>query len=1712
MYSPNSSFQNDPNYESAVQDIEQEKKMVAALKRLSIGNLMQYDPDLPPGSMDDVDPFATSTYLQAGGGEFYDEDLIPQQSRHVHPSSASTSATASKSPSKSPSSSTSPQRQENLKEMSPVKSNTSSPIRSPPSHLHAPPLSKSKSPSPTKRHSLAMDNDSILTTDDEFFDAAEDQVYDASNTIWVPAEMHPQVNPDSFKTLIKHQVEEIIDRNIKRRSTISRRSTLSRQSSITEREEEPSTVIRVPKSVQQEPSQSDQDQQQQQQQQQISGTPSLKSSKSSSPPKDTPKDTPKRESWYIKQKRFSNPSLRELTTELQQLSKMAGMDKSDAVTIARTLSSNSLGYTDVEKLAFDELNHSPPHGDTNGTSSSTLHLQQRLQQQFNQSWDEDEPVEDEDESEEIYSNTLPVQGVPHDFALRRSRRTDYRKKDFEHSSLPDISPLSGKHANQHNSQFQQRGYKTRDSQLLFSYKKLNDESQQQQSQPIRHASKSPSPHDSILGNSFSTSSAPGSPYVTTPQISNLENRPAHKSKELPKSPRSDPYLSNRYGPGGSNQKHQASHKQKQTIHQSDIPLGGQYQYRSRQQYPQQHQNRNEKVLPGLPQQYRQQYVSSSQGNHRNQSPFQQDNLRTEQLQGYESRSLQRNENHHLPSQSRTKPNGSHHHARPEKKLVSASNTNINDFMIDTPTKQSRNHHRSYKRAESPRHSSQRPQPDVPMLFPSSKDRKSIRVQQQQQQQQLPQQQQHRLRQNSRPDATVPARSKQLHQNLDLLRSEINEFKESLNKSHDSDKKLSVCEADTSRMQQQYPQQCSSQSKEYQQYQHNAHKLVPHQKQPQQKQRSQLPKNMPDSDISFDYSLQDLSTDDPLGIEQDALRELGRKKEGNHGEGDNFETNVVGEEQLSSSGQKTPSDEESLKLSTPERELPLEQSTPEQELPLKQSTPENDIVNVNANDDLFANIPDVEVDDFSDLEDEPIFDTPETIEKTGNFIDGQPPLNKFQLSSDQSSSANDYSEGGDAEPVAKLNEPFLKNYHQSDMESSSRVKTSSKPTKVNTKLFNKSNIQIIDSDNYEEKMGFKKKSGSDDGQGGGKTLRVKKSFGSILSGGGNLAPPNSNEHDFDDDKKLKKKKSWNWLRERSSSLSSVESSQHQSASSISAANGKTPNQGRSFSNPEPRATIGNKGSSSNSTARKSSLEHEDVGSVQSDKENVLSKLFKKKSKANLSSSSVSSLHSEDSKNSGVTVNYHDNEQKNVKKKTSGLFKKRSKAKLVDHNRERSPSLSKQDHLVGSFLSKKSIEIVSPQSSKHEEVGDGDDDEMERQVKLLHELNPQQLQMVRGEDEKGFGNSDDNEGDHDDDAFASFNDTVAVSTTGEEEHDINDKAKLTSIDINNLDSNDNAAKSGLKSKKSTVKKHKRYRHRKKEKENNEVEGIKSRDDATTTARQNESAVVEVTAIKDETQQQAPEEEPQPSITIDQDTNDDSAAAATATDGEEDNTTKEQVQQLQKIDIQEKLKKSIKRTSKANQPIEFTDSAFGFPLPPPSQSTIVMLDYRFPVHVERAIYRLSHLKLANPKRSLREQVLLSNFMYAYLNLVDHTLHMEQQMGGGTGEEEEEEEEGEEQEDGGGSGEEERVRGDDEDESMVDREQQGKAQEENEEEEETALDHFGTDGGVDVDFGDDVVIDDYDVGFSSQSHYNHSGHDDDDDDMEEELLHNEETIRITA
>lgn len=54
------------------------------------------------------------------------------------------------------------------------------------------------------------------------------------------------------------------------------------------------------------------------------------------------------------------------------------------------------------------------------------------------------------------------------------------------------------------------------------------------------------------------------------------------------------------------------------------------------------------------------------------------------------------------------------------------------------------------------------------------------------------------------------------------------------------------------------------------------------------------------------------------------------------------------------------------------------------------------------------------------------------------------------------------------------------------------------------------------------------------------------------------------------------------------------------------------------------------------------------------------------------------------------------------------------------------------------------------------------------------------------------------------------------------------------------------------------------------------------------------------------------------------------------------------------------------------------------PPYRELRADVDYnwtRFSILEERAIYRMAHIKLANPRRALYSQVLLSNFMYSYL-----------------------------------------------------------------------------------------------------------------------------------
>ncbi|KAF5018159.1 hypothetical protein F66182_9869 [Fusarium sp. NRRL 66182] len=78
--------------------------------------------------------------------------------------------------------------------------------------------------------------------------------------------------------------------------------------------------------------------------------------------------------------------------------------------------------------------------------------------------------------------------------------------------------------------------------------------------------------------------------------------------------------------------------------------------------------------------------------------------------------------------------------------------------------------------------------------------------------------------------------------------------------------------------------------------------------------------------------------------------------------------------------------------------------------------------------------------------------------------------------------------------------------------------------------------------------------------------------------------------------------------------------------------------------------------------------------------------------------------------------------------------------------------------------------------------------------------------------------------------------------------------------------------------------------------------------------------------------------------------------------------------------KKKEEKERSSKKTQHLKVPEEPVYKPLVPD-------MDYhwtRFPLLEERAIYRMAHIKLANPRRPLLSQVLLSNFMYSYLAIV--------------------------------------------------------------------------------------------------------------------------------
>lgn len=68
------------------------------------------------------------------------------------------------------------------------------------------------------------------------------------------------------------------------------------------------------------------------------------------------------------------------------------------------------------------------------------------------------------------------------------------------------------------------------------------------------------------------------------------------------------------------------------------------------------------------------------------------------------------------------------------------------------------------------------------------------------------------------------------------------------------------------------------------------------------------------------------------------------------------------------------------------------------------------------------------------------------------------------------------------------------------------------------------------------------------------------------------------------------------------------------------------------------------------------------------------------------------------------------------------------------------------------------------------------------------------------------------------------------------------------------------------------------------------------------------------------------------------------------------------------------------------QVTETARKEPIPATTRAVVRDPHFysRYPIQLERAIYRMAHLKLGNSRRPLVHQVLLSNFMYGYLALV--------------------------------------------------------------------------------------------------------------------------------
>jgi hypothetical protein len=90
------------------------------------------------------------------------------------------------------------------------------------------------------------------------------------------------------------------------------------------------------------------------------------------------------------------------------------------------------------------------------------------------------------------------------------------------------------------------------------------------------------------------------------------------------------------------------------------------------------------------------------------------------------------------------------------------------------------------------------------------------------------------------------------------------------------------------------------------------------------------------------------------------------------------------------------------------------------------------------------------------------------------------------------------------------------------------------------------------------------------------------------------------------------------------------------------------------------------------------------------------------------------------------------------------------------------------------------------------------------------------------------------------------------------------------------------------------------------------------------------------------------------------------------------------------------SKKKSGEKDSNSKKSSSHRGLSPDPPPRMLRPDIDYnwsRFSILEERAIYRMAHIKLANPRRELYSQVLLSNFMYSYLAKVQQ-MHPQMQI----------------------------------------------------------------------------------------------------------------------